>query len=113
MTIAMPRYFKQWTKFREEVDDVLPSAVFDPLCKSLILASRSVVSVCVSLWLEAFVRGRCVGLHVLIPIVVCAMCVYWVLLLVWVLSLQCRMIAVTAVIGPGEGECLLVQGVCV
>ena len=33
----------------------------------------------------------------------------WVLLLVWVLNLQCRMsAAVTVVIGPGEGECLLV-----
>ena len=30
----------------------------------------------------------------------------------WILSLECQLDSVTAVIGPGEGECLQVQGVC-
>ena len=66
-----------------------------------------------SVCLESCVLGRRrVGVYMLIYHVVCAMGVCWVLLLVWVLSLQCLMDAVTAVIGPGEGVSVGVR-VCV
>ena len=64
-------------------------------------------------WLEALVLGRCVGLYVLIPrCSACNECVfcYWLGPEFAVSDKCCRE---TSVIGPGEGECMLVQRVCV